>query len=257
MSAPYAGTYTSQFLNVFVICLIKRQIPKTHNSSTQRFAWLKLMWHHVQLLAGVKTDPQRQLLCKPGAAFLDDRPGWIEIWIITPLLTAFLHAMIFHLLFPCLLALALVDEMDEVEEEEVVRLDGGGLCNLTTVGRRWFDVRDVKSKKGWQTEKYDWGALRIGLSYSLHISLSEMPLAIYAGRSGGKPQSEMVAGFFHSWWAKMSRRGREEVYQVHPGGVPPLVVVLKGDLEARWVEEMVQSDSWCWFGQARDWEEES
>ena len=48
--------------------------------------------------------------------------------------------MLFHLLFPCLLALALVDEMDEVEEEEVVRLDGGGLCNLTTVSRRWFDA---------------------------------------------------------------------------------------------------------------------
>ena len=101
-------------------------------------------------------------------------------------------------------------------------------------------VRDVKSKKGWQTEKYKWGALRIGLSYSLHISLSEMPLAIYAGRSGGKPQSEMVAGFFHSWWAKMSR-GWIGVYQVYPGGVPPLVVVLKGDLEARWVEEMVHN----------------
>ena len=26
--------------------------------------------------------------------------------------------------------------------------------------------------------------------------------------------------------------------QVHPGGVPPLVVVLRGDLEARWLEEI-------------------
>ena len=42
----------------------------------------------------------------------------------------------------------------------------------------------------------------------------------------------------------MSRRGREEVYQVHPGGVPPLVVVLKGDLEARWVEEIVEMLIW-------------
>ena len=29
------------------------------------------------------------------------------------------------------------------------------------------------------------------------------------------------------------------IWQVHPGGVPPLVVVLRGDLEARWVEEIV------------------
>ena len=28
---------------------------------------------------------------------------------------------------------------------------------------------------------------------------------------------------------------------MYPGGVPPLVVVLKGDLEARWVEEMVHN----------------
>ena len=62
---------------------------------------------------------------------------WIEIWIT-------LHIMLFHFLFPCLLALALVDEV----EEEEVRLDGG-LCNLTTVGRRWFDARDEKSRKGW------------------------------------------------------------------------------------------------------------
>ena len=46
--------------------------------------------------------------------------------------------MIFHILFPCLLALAVVDEVEEVVEEEEVRLDGG-LCNLTTVGRRWFE----------------------------------------------------------------------------------------------------------------------
>ena len=61
----------------------------------------------------------------------------IAILNITPLLTASLHAMLFRLLFPCLLALALVDE--------VVRLDEGSLCNLTTVGRRWFDARDVKA----------------------------------------------------------------------------------------------------------------
>ena len=60
--------------------------------------------------------------------------------------------MLFHFLFPCLLALALVDEVEEVEEEEEEvegRLDGGGLCNLTRVGRRWFDK---KLKGGW-TEK--------------------------------------------------------------------------------------------------------
>ena len=44
------------------------------------------------------------------------------------------------------------------------------------------------------------------------------------------------------------------IHQVHPGGVPPLVVVLRGDLEARWVEEIVDADA---GEQARDWEEES
>ena len=53
--------------------------------------------------------------------------------------------MLLHFLFSCLLALALVDEVEEEEEEveEVEgRLDGGGLCNLTRVGRRWFDKRN-------------------------------------------------------------------------------------------------------------------
>ena len=51
--------------------------------------------------------------------------------------------MLLHFLFSCLLALALVDEVEEEEVEEVEgRLDGGGLCNLTRVGRRWLDTRN-------------------------------------------------------------------------------------------------------------------
>ena len=58
--------------------------------------------------------------------------------------------MLFHVLFLSLLALALVDEVEEeeVEEaEEVDEVDGGSLCNLTKVGRRWFDTGDVKSER--------------------------------------------------------------------------------------------------------------
>ena len=61
--------------------------------------------------------------------------------------------MIFHFLFLSLIAFALVDELEEMDEgevEEVVEVvedgeveveeekDGGGKCNLTKVGRRWF-----------------------------------------------------------------------------------------------------------------------
>ena len=36
--------------------------------------------------------------------------------------------------------------------------------------------------------------------------------------------------------------GLNSICQVHPGGTPPLVVVFQGDLEARWVEEIVDVD---------------
>ena len=58
--------------------------------------------------------------------------------------------MLFHVLFLSLLALALVDEVEEeeVEEaEEVDEVDGDSLCNLTKVGRRWFDTGDAKSER--------------------------------------------------------------------------------------------------------------
>ena len=55
--------------------------------------------------------------------------------------------MLFHVLFLSLLALALVDEVEEEEVEEVEEVDGGSLCNLTKVGRRWFDTGDVKSER--------------------------------------------------------------------------------------------------------------
>ena len=53
--------------------------------------------------------------------------------------------MLLHFLFSCLLALALVDEVEEEEkevEEVEGRLDDSSLCNLTRVGRRWLDTRN-------------------------------------------------------------------------------------------------------------------
>ena len=55
--------------------------------------------------------------------------------------------MLFHFLFPSLLALALVDEVEEVDEAEEEVVDDGSLCNLTRVGRRLFDRGDMKSER--------------------------------------------------------------------------------------------------------------
>ena len=147
--------------------------------------------------------------------------------------------MLFHFLLPCLLALALVDEVEEVVEEEEVRLDGD-LCNLTTVGRRWGHAIDIKSKKKVDRQK------RAGITRRVR----DAPFKDTAVQT----EFVQIGNICRPEWREASiRDGRwilpflvsknvkkgEEVYQVHPGGVPPLVVVLKGDLEARWVEEMV------------------
>ena len=90
--------------------------------------------------------------------------------------------MLFHFLFPSLLALALVDEVEEVDEMEEVDeaeeevLDDGSLCNLTRVGRRLFDRGDMKSERLIKVLRH--------LPWLCRLNLT---CFIYAGRSGGKP----------------------------------------------------------------------